>query len=115
MPKNRRVLAHYVVCCGQVYRNAILVTGDDGCRVEPYREETESTFFFSGMVAVCRGNEGLKEEVVSFLNDKSRRSAVGMEELAHWLVDQKKCVDTDKGNTCLLAVASDGRVDVELE
>ena len=61
MLKNRRVLAHYVVCNGRVYANSVLgLDSNGGYQVEPFTHEIASTEFVSGVVAVCDTNADLE-------------------------------------------------------
>ena len=81
MQKNRRVLAHYVVCNGRVYTNSILgLDSDGGYQVEPFMHEIASTEFVSGVVAVC--DAGIDMAMVK--SEFCTRSS--MSEFAQWLV-----------------------------
>ena len=54
MQNNRRVLAHYVVYQGRVFKNSILASNfSKGFIVEQFTHEVASTEFVSGVVAVC--------------------------------------------------------------
>lgn len=102
MQKNRRVMAHYVVCNGCVYSNSILGFDPQGnYEVVPFTHEIASTEFVSGVAAVCNADIDMAMVKGTFCNRSS------MDEFAQWLV--AKCGETS-GQKVILKFYSDGTI-----